>query len=127
MNLRNIANAQTRAVNPNLTVQWRAYLSSTISSSGKSSPTYAAARSLTAQVQALTKKEVEHLDAMNLSPCERAAYVNGQLQAFDRHEQTGGDMLFFENRWWKVMAILEGFTTAGWSRVALVGQTKGPA
>ena len=127
MNLRNIANGMTRAVNPNITVQWRAYSGYATGESGKTTPGYAAPVSLTAQVQALTKKEVEHIDAMNLSPCERAAYVNGQLQAFDRVAQTGGDMLFFEGRWWKVMAILEGWTTAGWCKVALVGQNGGPA
>lgn len=127
MNLRNIANRMTSGVNPNITVQWRAYQAYSTLPSGKTAPSYAAAAPLTAQVQALTKKEVEHIDAMNLSPCERAAYVNGQLQAFDRVAQTGGDMLFFENRWWKVMAILEGWTTAGWCKVALVGQNGGPA
>ncbi len=127
MNLRGIANNLTRGVNPNIAVQRRAYSGYTTLASGKTAASYAAATTLAAQVQALTKKEVEHLDALNLSPCERAAYVNGQLQAFDRVAQTGGDMLYFENRWWKVMAILEGWTTAGWCKVALVGQTSGPA
>lgn len=127
MNLRNIANRMTSAVNPNIAVQWRAYQAYATLPSGKTAPSYAAAAPLIAQVQALTKKEIEHIDALNLSPCERAAYVNGQLQAFDRVAQTGGDMLFFENRWWKVMAILEGWTTAGWCKVALVGQNGGPA
>ena len=81
---------------------------------------------MVAQVQALTKKEIEHIDNMNLSPCDRAAYVNGQLQAYDRVTQTGGDFLYFEDRWWKVMAVLEGWTTAGWCKVALVGQMRGP-
>lgn len=127
MNLRDIANRATRAVNPNLTVVWRRYTGYTTAASGKTVAAYAAAANVVAQVQALTKKEVEHIDAMNLSPCERAAYVNGQLQAYDRVAQTGGDFLYFENRWWKVMAILEGWTTAGWCKVALVGQDGGPA
>lgn len=129
VNLRAIANRYTQTVNPNLTVQLRAYQAYAINGAGKSVVAYAAAVPLVAQVQALTKKEVEHLDSMNLSPCDRAAYVNGQLQAFDRVEQTGGDMLFFEDRWWKVMAVLEGWTgpAVGWCKVALVGQIEGPA
>lgn len=126
MNLRNMANRLTSAVNPNLTVQHRAYQSYSTLASGKTAATYAAAVPLVAQVQALTKKEIEHIDNMNLSPCDRAAYVNGQLQAFDRVAQTGGDFLYFENRWWKVMAILEGWTTAGWCKAALTGQMQGP-
>lgn len=127
MNLRQIANRQTSAINPNLAVQLYAYAGYAVGASGKTTASYADPVSLTAQVQALTKKEVEHIDSLNLSPCERAAYVNGQVQAFDRVAQTGGDMLFFENRWWKAMAILEGWTTAGWCKVALVGQIDGPA
>ena len=127
MNLRAIANRATSAVNPNLVVTWRAFAGYTTALSGKTVATYEGAVSLTAQVQALTKSEVAHLDSMNLSSCERAAYVNGPLLAFDRVNETGGDMLFFENRWWKVMAILEGWTTAGWCKVALTGQNGGPA
>lgn len=125
MNLRQIANRQTSGVNPNLTVQLYSYGVFTTSPSGKTVASYAAPVPVVAQVQALTKKEIEHIDALNLSPCERAAYVNGQIKAFDRVEQTGGDFLYFENRWWKVMAILEGWTTAGWCKVALVGQIEG--
>lgn len=122
MNLRAIANRATSAVNPNISVQWRRYEGYDIGPNGKASIAYADPVPVVAQVQALSKKDVEHLDAMNLSTCERAAYVNGQLQAFDRLAGTGGDMLYFENQWWKVMAILEGWTSAGWARVALTAQ-----
>lgn len=122
MNLRAIANRYTSGINPNLTIQYRRYEGYDIGSNGKPIVTYAQPAPLVVQVQSLTKAEVQHLDTMNLSSCERAAYANGQLQAFDRLNQTGGDMLYFEGRWWKVMAILEGWTTAGWCRVALTGQ-----
>lgn len=123
MNVRDMANRLTHRVNPNVTVQWRAYSGYTTGTTGKTTVTYATAVNLVAQVQALTKREIEHIDAMNLSPCDRAAYVNGQVAAYDRVAQTGGDLLIFEGRTWKVMAILEGWTTAGWSKVALVQQT----
>ena len=50
-----------------------------------------------------------------------------QLQATDRVEQTGGDLLTFEGRVWQVEAILEGWTTAGWSRAAVSKQMGVPA
>jgi hypothetical protein len=122
VNLRALANRATQAVNPNITVQWRKYLDYDIGPNGKPVVTYAEPVGVVAQVQALSKSDVQHLDAMNLSECTRAAYVNGQMQAFDRLKETGGDMLFFEDQWWKVMAILEGWTTAGWCRVGLTAQ-----
>lgn len=127
MNLRNIANRFTSTVNPNITVQRHAYSGRSLSPSGKPTASYADPAPLVAQVQALTKKEVEHIDNMNLSPCDRAAYVNGQVNAFDRVAQTGGDLLEFEGKLWLVMAILEGWTTAGWTKVALVQQNGGPS
>ena len=126
VNLRAIANRLTSTINPNLTVQYRRYAGYTTAPGGKTTPRYDPAASLVAQVQALTRKEVEHLDAMNISNCDRSAYVNGQIQAYDRFKQTGGDVLFFEGQWWKAMAILEGWTTAGWCKVALVAQQTGP-
>lgn len=127
VNLRGIANRLTSTINPNIVVQRHAYSGFTRSASGKVAATYAAPSPLTAQVQALTKKETEHIDNMNLSPCDRAAYVNGQLSAFDRVEQKGGDLLEFEGAFWRVMAVLEGWTTAGWCKVALTKQMGGPS
>ena len=127
VNVRAIANRQTSGINPNTVAQLRAFQSYAVLPSGKTASTYAAASPIVIQAQALSKKEVEHIDAMNLSPCERAAYANGQLQAYDRVAQTGGDMLLFEIRWWRVMAVLEGWSTAGWCKVALVGAAGPPA
>ncbi len=126
MNLRGVANRFTSAINPNTTVQRHAYSGYTRSPSGKVKAGYAAPVAVVAQVQALTKAEIQHIDNMNLSPCDRAAYVNGQLQAFDRIEQTGGDLLEFEGAFWMVTAVLEGWTTAGWMKVALTKQNGGP-
>ncbi len=127
MNLRGIANRLTSAVNPNPPATLHAYQGFTTLPSGKTAVTYAAAAPVVVQAQALTKAEIEHIQSMNLSQCDRAAYCNGQLQAYDRVKQTGGDFLYFEGVWWKVMAILEGWTMAGWCKVALVQQNGGPA
>lgn len=125
MNVRDIANRVTSRVNPNLVCQWLAYAGYDTLPSGKTSAVYSAPANLTIQTQALTKDEIQHIDAMNLSPCDRSAYVNGQVGALDREAQTGGDLLIFENATWLVTAILEGWTTAGWCKVALTKQNGG--
>ncbi len=122
INVRNIANMATSVVNSNLTVGWRRYLGFVTAATGKVTPEYDTAIPLVCQVQALSRKDVEHLDAMNLSRCERAVYANGQLGAMDRAAQTGGDILVFEDGEWLVTAILEGWTTAGWCKAALTRQ-----
>jgi hypothetical protein len=127
VNVRALANNITSGINPNISVTLRAFQAYSVLPSGKATPSYAAAVTVVAQVQALSKREIQHLDAMNISNCERGIYINGQLQAFDRLAQSGGDFLFFENQWWRVDAILEGWTTAGWCRAALTRQMSGPA
>lgn len=126
INVRALANQLTSGVNPNTSVVLRAYQAYTVAPSGKTTPSYAAPVTIVGQVQALAKREIQHLDAMNISNCERSIYINGQLQAYDRLAQTGGDMLFFENSWWLVSAILEGWTAVGWCKAALTRQMTGP-
>lgn len=122
INVRQIANTATSVVNSNLTVGWRRYEGYSILPSGKSDVVYTDAVPMVCQVQALSKEDVRHLDAINLSNCDRMVYAYGQLAAMDRLEQTGGDILVFEDGEWLVTAILEGWTTAGWCRAALTRQ-----
>ena len=122
VNLRAIANRATSTINPNIPAIWKASTGYTTGTAGKTVPSYAADVQLIVQAQALSKAEIQHIDAMNLSPCDRAVYVNGQVNAVDREAQTGGDLLVFEGRTWLVVAILEGFTTAGWCKIAVTQQ-----
>ena len=125
VNLRALANRVTSTINPNIPAVWKASTGYATGMAGKTVPSYAADVPLIVQAQALSKKEIQHIDAMNLSPCDRAVYVNGQVNAIDRESQTGGDLLIFEGRTWLVVAILEGWTSAGWCKAAITQQNGG--
>lgn len=125
MNLRNIANAVTSRVNPNLIAQWLSYAGYTVSPSGKTVPVYAAPANLQIQAQAITTQDLQKIDAMNLSQIERVILVSAQVQAVNRENQTGGDLLVFENATWLVSGILEDWSTSGWMRIALTRQNGG--
>jgi hypothetical protein len=124
MNLRNIANRATQRINPNLNVQYYAYAGYTVDAAGLSTPTWAAPIPAIMQIQALSAKEIQHLEAMNLSGETRAAYVNQQLNPVDRASQTGGDMLVFQGQLWQVTALFEGWDgpQVNWSKAALTKQ-----
>lgn len=122
VNLRAIANRATSRINPNVSIGLRRYAGYAVNPDGTTTPSYAPSISVIAQVQSLGKKEIDHLSSLRISNCERMVYVNFQLQATDRVEQTGGDLLTFEGRVWQVEAILEGWTTAGWCRAAVSKQ-----
>lgn len=122
INVRAIANAATSRVNPNIAATVEASTGYTTSASGKRAPTYAAPAPLTVQMQALSKKEVEHLDALNLSNATAAVYANQQLTGIDRVTQSGGDLLTISGQKWLVIAVLEGWTGAGWCKAAVARQ-----
>ena len=122
VNVRALANRMTSRINPNLSIGWWEYAAISVNADGSQVPSYAPRQTILAQVQALGKKSIDHLASLNISNCEREVYANVHFQATDRKEQTGGDILYFENRYWLVEAVLEGWTTAGWSRVAVSRQ-----
>lgn len=122
VNLRARANVLTRRINPNISIGLRRYAGMTVADDGAQTPAYADSVPIAGQVQAISKKDVEHLASLNISDCERMVYADTQLQATDRREQSGGDLLTFEGRVWLVVAIMEGWSTAGWCRAALSKQ-----
>lgn len=131
MNLRAIANRATSRVNPNVAATLKRSIGWTTDAAYHRTPAYAAPETITVQAQALTKEDIKHLDALNMSAAELAIYANTQLGAVDRTTGTGGDIVTFggapvppalQNSTWLVTAILEGWTTAGWCKAALTRQ-----
>jgi hypothetical protein len=123
VNLRAIANAATRGVNPNIAATVQRSTGYTTAPNGKQVPSYAAAAPIVLQAQALSKKEVEHLDSLNISGATTTVYANQHLTAVDRVTNSGGDMLTFGGFAWLVVAVLEDWTmTAGWCKVAVTRQ-----
>lgn len=132
MNLRGVANRATQRINPNITAQAKVCTGYTTAGTGKRTPSYADPVNIIVQIQALSKKEIEHLDALNISGTETAAYVDMQLTAVDRVKQSGGDLIVIgsaatippqlRGTTWLVTAVLEGWTVSGWCKVGLTRQ-----
>lgn len=128
MNLRGIANALTQAVNPNISASLQVCIGNVTAADFSREPLYAPAVDCIVQAQSLTKKEIEHLDALNLSNATQAVYANVQLTGVDRVEQSGGDLLTYADpmtgnvRVWLVIAVLEAWG-GEWCKVAVAKQT----
>jgi hypothetical protein len=89
-------------------------------------PGYLAPLVLSAQVQALTAKEVQHLDSLNIQGIMRGVYLNGSIEGANRRLVKGGDLLKFGGQTWLVVQVLETWDTDGWCKVAVAMQTDGP-
>ncbi|AOR78512.1 hypothetical protein BES08_05865 [Novosphingobium resinovorum] len=102
------------------------------SPAGKREPAFADAVPITIQMQALTKPEIEHLDALNIQGTETSAFANMQLSGVDAVKNKGADVITIgtdltipadlRGSKWLVTAVLEGWVTAGWCKVGLTRQ-----
>lgn len=132
MNLRGIANSLTRAVNPNIEAMLQVCIGSQTMPDFTREPLYADAVDCIVQAQALSKKEIEHLDSLNLSNATQGVYANRQLTGIDRTDQSGGDLLTYTDpasgvrNVWLVIAVLEGWSSSGWAKAAIAKQTDRP-
>jgi hypothetical protein len=93
MDIRSLANSISNTVNGNLIVSVRRSTGSTIGAGAKQIPTYAAAVTGPAQVQALDSVELKQLDGMNIQGVVKGIYLRGALAGVVRPNQQGGDLI----------------------------------
>ncbi|AXU19714.1 hypothetical protein C7W88_12870 [Novosphingobium sp. THN1] len=132
INLRSMANRLTSGVNPNVTATLLVSTGYATDAAGLQVPTYAAPETVTVQVQALTQKELQHLDKLNITNGQAGVFVDRQLNSADRSTGSGGDVFQFPDSpsipadlrgsEWLVVAVLEGWPGSGWCRAAITRQ-----
>lgn len=126
VNLRSVANAVTRAINPNVVCEhWRSTGSTTLAS-GKREPTFAKSP-IAVQVQAMDDEDLKQLDNLNIQGVHRKVYANKQIAAVIRVKEKGGDLLVFpagvliEGTTWLCTHVLERWPQ--WDVIAITLQT----
>lgn len=97
MNLHSVAIGPISAINPQQTASVQFSIGSTSLPDGKRVPSYAPAVLLQAQVQALTGRDLRHVDALNLQGTVRSIYFWGSVDAIERFTGQGGDLITFPN------------------------------
>jgi hypothetical protein len=125
MNLHAIVTNVISSVNPPQAATLLVSNGSVTNPDGSRVPSYLAAQSVDAQVQALTAREVQHLDSLNIEGVMRAVYLNGFLEGANRALAKGGDILKFGGQTWLVVQVLETWDTDNWCKVAVALQTDG--
>lgn len=96
------------------------------SDAGVRTPTYDQTDNVLMSVQALTAKEIDHLDSLNVQGVTRGVYINGAIDGVRRVKGKGGDLLGFLGSTWLVVQVLETWDTAGWCKVAVAEQVDAP-
>ncbi len=129
MNLHAIASQYISAVNPMLPVTVRVSLGSTTLPSGKRSPNYALPVRMTAQVQAMSSRDLRQVSGLNLQGSLVGIYLMGDIEGIVRPLVKGGDLITFpDGSVYLVVVALENWGASGspaeqWSKVAAQLQT----
>lgn len=130
--LRSMANRLTSGVNPNVPATLLVSTGYTTDAAGLQVPAYAAPETVSVQIQALTQKELQHLDKLNITNGQAGVFIDRQLNSADRSSGSGGDVFQFADdpkipadlrgTEWLVVAVLEGWPGSGWCRAAITRQ-----
>lgn len=94
VNLRAIANAATRTINPNVTAMLYRSTGSVKAADFSRTPVYSS-QSITLQVQALSFGDLRQAEGVNLQGTRRTIFVNGTIAGIIRPAQKGGDIVVF--------------------------------
>lgn len=120
MNVRQLANSAITAVNPNIVVSVLRSTGYTVDANRRQVPSYAAAVTGPAQVQALSGSDLKQLEGLNIQGVMRAIYLRGVLAGVIRPSNTGGDLILIDGQKWLVVKVLEPW--AGWTKAVIVLQ-----
>lgn len=130
INVRAAANAAIQVVNPNITATFYRSTGFTINAAKKQVPSYAAGTSVAIQAQAVSARDLKHLEGLNIEGVIRSVHMWGNTQGVVRPSQQGGDLLYFRDvptgtlRVWKVVKVVE--TWPDWSHVIVNMQEGAP-
>ncbi|MDB5280873.1 MAG: hypothetical protein JWR61_5828 [Ferruginibacter sp.] len=127
MNLHRIVSGAIGAVNPfvagTIKVSNGTY---TTAPDGKRTPAYNTFPNVQMQVQALTFKDLQQVDGLNLNGTRRAIYMNGRADGVVRSLMKGGDLITLTDGpnagTWLVAMTLEQFSE--WCKVAVTLQNQ---
>lgn len=129
LNLHQIARGAITMVNSDETGSILRSTGSVTIPGGLRTATYQRTNGVKMNVQPLSMQDVgrlEKMDGLNIEGVVRAAYINGDVRGVDRVQKKGGDMVYVLGFWWLVVAVLEPWDSAGWTKVALQQQVRAP-
>lgn len=120
MNLNMLVGPIVAAVNPWTTATYRQSAGPTTAPSGARAAAYLDPVDVLVQKQALTWKDLQQVQGLNLNGEQAAIYVDGDWQAVSRPRLRGGDLITLENgSVWLVVKVIENwFDKDGWAKVA---------
>ena len=123
MDLFGLSGAAIQAVNPSVAATLKTSTGSTVNADFSRTPTYATT-SVTAQVQAMSYRDLAQVQGLNLNGSKRKIYLRGAVGGVVRVSSKGGDLITLTDGpnagVWLVAMVLEQFED--WCSVAVTLQ-----
>lgn len=121
MNLHRLIAGNIGAVNPFVLGIVQISIGSTTDTDGTRIPTYSTTTDVPMQVQALSFKDIQQVDGLNLQGTRRAIYIDGVINGLVRSTNKGGDLIILPDATvWLVAMVLEQWPD--WCKVAVTLQ-----
>ena len=126
MNLHQLVRGAITSVNPDILATFQQSTGYSTDGAGNRTPTYTTTTGVPIQVQAMTARDLQHTDFLNIEGVVRKIYMFGNTQGVVRPSQQGGDLLTFGQipgdtpQVWLTVAVLE--TWVDWCCVVAVLQ-----
>jgi hypothetical protein len=123
LNLHAIVGPIVSAINPTQIIQIAMGSGYATAADGTLTASYESA-SFPAQIQALTGRELRHVDALNIQGTMRALYLYGNVTGIIRFSQTNGSLVKFpDGSVWMCFVEFEPWSvTAGWCKIGVLSQ-----
>jgi hypothetical protein len=107
MNLRNIANGATCAVNPNVLATIQQSAGYETRDDGTQAPKYNTITGVKAQVQEMTSGDIKRMESLNIQNVQQKVYLNGNFEGVFRVLGKGGDLLIIGGRVYLITIVFE--------------------
>lgn len=124
MNLHNAVRNAISSVNPFVAATIYRSLPPTVTPSGHRAPAWSPAAPLTVQKQAISQKDLEHTDNLNIQGILTKIWMDGAVYGADRGNQGGGDLIVIGTDIWLVAEVMEVWPD--WCSVICVLQVTTP-
>jgi hypothetical protein len=99
MHLRKLVRGAINSVNRDKLIVWRASRGQIHGTSGVTTPTYALPQTVFAQIQPIPTDQLAHLENLNIQGVLRQIYLRNAVASAVRADGTGGDLLYFPERY----------------------------
>ena len=118
MNLRNLAGAAVRRINPDVPITIQVSTGYTTAADGTQTPSYSPVNT-TGNMQPLSGQDLKRIQNLNAQEVTAKVFVNGNYEGVVRNSGIGGDLLTINGQTYLITVVIER-----WPDWCLVGVTE---